>query len=188
MAEVLFVCVHNAGRSQMAKAMFNRIASERGLTLRAESAGTEPGEGVHDIVATAMQEMGFDLRTELPRLLTDEMVEQAQRVVTMGCAIDSEACPAIFLRDVEGLGSPRPQGATHRRGQGNKGRHWEEGRGPPSRAYAARLRSRRPHSLARPEAETLTAHHEWGLSGITRVWRSGLSGVVHPLPLCYPKV
>ena len=62
MAEVLFVCVHNAGRSQMAKAMFNRIASERGLTLRAESAGTEPGEGVHDIVATAMQEMGFDLR------------------------------------------------------------------------------------------------------------------------------
>ena len=50
MAEVLFVCVHNAGRSQMAKAMFNRIASERGLTLRAESAGTEPGEGSSTIL------------------------------------------------------------------------------------------------------------------------------------------
>ena len=110
MAEILFVCVHNAGRSQMAKAMFNRIASERGLAVRAESAGTEPGEGVHDIVATAMQEMGFDLRVERPQLLTDEMVEQAQRVVTMGCAIDSEACPAIFLRDVEDWGLPDPKG------------------------------------------------------------------------------
>ena len=110
MAEVLFVCVHNAGRSQMAKAMFNRLASERGLNLRAESAGTEPGEGVHDIVAEAMQEMGFDLRSERPKLLTDGMVEDAKRVITMGCAIDSEACPAIFLRNVEDWGLPDPKG------------------------------------------------------------------------------
>ena len=110
MAEVLFVCVHNAGRSQMAKAMFNRLASERGLDLRAESAGTEPGEGVHDIVAEAMQEMGFDLRSERPKPLTDEMVEDAKRVITMGCAIDSEVCPAIFLRDVEDWGLPDPKG------------------------------------------------------------------------------
>ena len=110
MAEVLFVCVHNAGRSQMAKAIFNRLASERGLNLRAESAGTEPGEGVHDIVAEAMQEMGFDLRTERPKPLTDEMVEEARRVITMGCAIDAEACPAIFLKDVEDWGLPDPKG------------------------------------------------------------------------------
>ena len=110
MAEVLFVCVHNAGRSQMAKAMFNRLASERGLSLRAESAGTEPGEGVHDIVAEAMQEVGFDLRSERPKPLTDDMVEQAQRVITMGCAIDSEACPAIFLKDIEDWGLPDPKG------------------------------------------------------------------------------
>ena len=110
MAEVLFVCVHNAGRSQMAKAMFNRLASERGLALRAESAGTEPGEGVHDIVAEAMQEVGFDLRSERPKPLTDDMVEQAQRVITMGCAIDSEACPAIFLKDIEDWGLPDPKG------------------------------------------------------------------------------
>ena len=110
MAEVLFVCVHNAGRSQMAKAMFNRLASERGLTLRAESAGTEPGDGVHDIVAEAMQEVGFDLRSERPKPLTDDMVEQAQRVITMGCAIDAEACPAIFLKDIEDWGLPDPKG------------------------------------------------------------------------------
>lgn len=110
MSDVLFVCVHNAGRSQMAKAMFNRLASERDLALRAESAGTEPGDGVHDIVAEAMREMGFDLRAERPKLLTDEMVEQAQRVITMGCAIDSEACPAIFLRDIEDWGLPDPKG------------------------------------------------------------------------------
>ncbi len=110
MADVLFVCVHNAGRSQMAKAMFNRLAAERGLALRAESAGTEPGESVHDIVAEAMQEMAFDLRAERPKLLTDEMVEESQRVITMGCAIDAEACPAIFLRDVEDWGLPDPKG------------------------------------------------------------------------------
>ena len=110
MSEVLFVCVHNAGRSQIAKAMFNRMASERGLSLRAESAGTEPGEGVHDIVAEAMREAGFDLRAERPKPLTDEMVGQAQRIITMGCAIDAEACPAIFLRDVEDWGLPDPKG------------------------------------------------------------------------------
>ena len=110
MAEILFVCVHNAGRSQIAKAMFNRLAAERGLALRAESAGTEPGDGVHDIVAEAMQEAGFDLRAERPKFLADEMVEQAQRVITMGCAIDSAACPAIFLRDVEDWGLPDPKG------------------------------------------------------------------------------
>ena len=110
MTDALFVCVHNAGRSQMAKAMFNRLASERGLALRAESAGTEPGDGVHDVVAEAMREKGFDLRAERPKLLTDYMVEQAQRVITMGCAIDSDACPAIFLRDVEDWGLPDPKG------------------------------------------------------------------------------
>ena len=110
MAEVLFVCVHNAGRSQMAKAMFNRLAAERGIALMAESAGTEPGDGVHDIVAEAMQEMGFDLRSERPKPLSDEMVEQAKRVITMGCAIDTEACPAIFLKDIEDWGLPDPKG------------------------------------------------------------------------------
>ena len=95
MAEVLFACVHNAGRSQMAKAMFNRLAADRGLALRAESAGTEPGDGIHEVVSAAMDEAGFDLRAERPKLLTDELAAQAHRVFTMGCAVDAAACPAV---------------------------------------------------------------------------------------------
>ena len=57
-----------------------------------------------------MQETGFDLRSERPKPLTDDMVEQAQRVITMGCAIDAEACPAIFLKDIEDWGLPDPKG------------------------------------------------------------------------------
>jgi arsenate reductase len=108
-SEVLFVCVHNAGRSQMAKAFFNQLASERGLPLRAESAGTEPAERVHPNVVDAMLEVGLDLSAERPRLLTNEMADSARKVVTMGCMVDSEACPAVFLKDVEDWGLPDPK-------------------------------------------------------------------------------
>ena len=110
MAEVLFVCVHNAGRSQMAKAMFNGLAANQGLALRAESAGTEPGDGIHEVVSAAMDEAGFDLRAERPKLLTNEMAAQAHRVVTMGCAVDAAACPAVFLKDIEDWGLSDPKG------------------------------------------------------------------------------
>jgi len=111
-SDVLFVCVHNAGRSQMAKALFNWLAGERRLSLRAESAGTEPGESIHQNVLDAMKELGLDLSKERPRLMTNAMVEQARRVITMGCAVDSDACPAIFLRDVEDWGLPDPKGRS----------------------------------------------------------------------------
>lgn len=107
--EVLFVCVHNAGRSQMAKAFFNQLASERGLPLRAESAGTEPAERIHPNVVDAMREVGLDLSDEHPRLLTNDMAEGARKVVTMGCMLDSEACPAVFLKDVEDWGLADPK-------------------------------------------------------------------------------
>ena len=89
MATILFLCVHNAGRSQMAEAIFNRLAKERGLTYTAESAGTELADRVHTTVVEAMAEIGLDISGESPRLLTNRMVEQAQRVITMGCAVDS---------------------------------------------------------------------------------------------------
>jgi len=107
---VLFVCVHNAGRSQMAEAFFNQLAQERGLDARAESAGTEPGDRVHPEVAAVMQEIRLDLLAKRPRLLTDEMVEREDRVITMGCAPDATACPAILLKDVEDWGLPDPYG------------------------------------------------------------------------------
>ena len=109
MATVLFLCVHNAGRSQMAEAIFNRLASERGLAHTAESAGTELADRVHPRVVEAMAEIGLDLSEKKPRLLTNHMVEQAGRVITMGCAVDSEACPAFVLRDVEDWGLPDPK-------------------------------------------------------------------------------
>jgi arsenate reductase (thioredoxin) len=88
-ARVLFVCVHNAGRSQMSQALFNRAA---GGTHEARSAGSEPGERVHPEVIEVMDEVGIDLRAETPKPLTRELTEWADVVVTMGCG---DACPYI---------------------------------------------------------------------------------------------
>jgi protein-tyrosine-phosphatase len=89
MARVLFVCLHNAGRSQMSEALFTRAAGGR---HEAESAGTTPGEQVHPEVVTAMRELGVDLADRKPQLLTDEAAERADVVVTMGCG---DECPYI---------------------------------------------------------------------------------------------
>ncbi len=109
MNEVLFVCVHNAGRSQMAKALFNKLATERGLSVRAESAGTEPSGHVHANVAQALRELSIDITKAQPQILTNDMVEQAKKVITMGCAVDSKACPAIFIKGVVDWGLPDPK-------------------------------------------------------------------------------
>jgi arsenate reductase (thioredoxin) len=88
-ARVLFVCLHNAGRSQMSQALFERAASGR---HSADSAGTTPAERVHPEVAEAMLELGMDLRRRRPKLLTRELAEAADVVVTMGCG---DECPYI---------------------------------------------------------------------------------------------
>ncbi len=81
----------------MANALFNALAWQRGLPLDAESAGTEPADHVHSNVVAAMREVGIDLSHEPPKLLSNDMVERAGRVITMGCAVDAEACPAVFI-------------------------------------------------------------------------------------------
>jgi arsenate reductase len=106
--DVLFVCVHNAGRSQMAAAAFNQIARRRGLRLRAESAGTMPAERVHENVKQAMAEIGIDLTDAHPRLLTNDLAESASRIVTMGCEVDRNSCPTVFIKGVEDWGLPDP--------------------------------------------------------------------------------
>ena len=78
MTTVLFACVHNAGRSQMAAALFNQLADPS--KARAISAGTEPGNHVHPEVAEAMREVGIDLAKVVPRKLTDDLARQAQRL------------------------------------------------------------------------------------------------------------
>jgi len=90
MKTVLFDCVHNAGRSQMANALFNALADP--AKARGISAGTQPGEHVHPMVAAAMQELGIDLREVRPQRLTDQLARQADLLITMGCG---EACPVI---------------------------------------------------------------------------------------------
>ncbi len=97
----------------MAKALFNRLAQERGIPFRAESAGTEHADHVYAQVAEVMRELDIDLSGERPKLLTNGMVEQASRVVTMGCAVDAGACPAVLVkRDMEDWGLPDPKGKS----------------------------------------------------------------------------
>ena len=89
MANALFVCLHNAGRSQMSRALFERAAEGR---HGADAAGTQPAERLHPTVVEAMAEVGIDLAHRQPQLLTREMAEQADVVVTMGCG---DECPYI---------------------------------------------------------------------------------------------
>jgi arsenate reductase len=89
MAHVLFVCLHNAGRSQMSEALFERTAAGR---HSASSAGTTPAEQVHPEVVDSMRELGIDLAGRTPRKLTEEAAEEADVVVTMGCG---DECPYL---------------------------------------------------------------------------------------------
>lgn len=103
---VIFACVHNAGRSQMAAAFFSSIADP--ALSEAVSAGTQPGERVHPEVVDVMRELGIDLSARRPQRLTDELARTATLLVTMGCG---DACPYVPgletvdwpLRDPKGL-------------------------------------------------------------------------------------
>lgn len=85
--EVLFVCVHNAGRSQIAAALTDALSGGR---VHVRSAGSEPSDRIHNTVVAAMGELGLDLSKEFPKPLTDEVVKAAGVVITMGCG---DACP-----------------------------------------------------------------------------------------------
>ena len=85
----LFLCVHNAGRSQMAQGWFNHLAGDRAVAL---SAGSEPADEVNPAAVEAMAEVGIDISREHPKRWTDEVVKRADVVVTMGCG---DACPVV---------------------------------------------------------------------------------------------
>ena len=90
MKTVLFACVHNAGRSQMAAAWFNELADpSKAIGI---SAGTVPGERVHPGVVEVMKQVGIDLSGEKPKFLSDELARSASLLITMGCG---EACPVV---------------------------------------------------------------------------------------------
>jgi arsenate reductase len=103
-ARVLFVCLHNAGRSQMSKALFERAAAGR---HQADSAGTTPAERVHPEVVEAMDELGVDLSEARPRRLERDMAEWADVVVTMGCG---DECPYVPGKRYLDWDLPDPKG------------------------------------------------------------------------------
>jgi arsenate reductase (thioredoxin) len=104
MASVLFVCLHNAGRSQMSSALFDRKAAGRHTSL---SAGTTPADRVHPEVVEVMREIGLDLSDRRPRLLSRELAERADIVVTMGCG---DECPYVPGKRYVEWDLPDPKG------------------------------------------------------------------------------
>jgi arsenate reductase len=102
---VLFACVHNAGRSQMAAALFNALADP--AKARALSAGTKPGFAVHPEVAEVMREIDLDVSTATPRLLTNDMAGRVDMLITMGCG---EECPHVPGVEHDDWALPDPKG------------------------------------------------------------------------------
>lgn len=105
--KVIFACIHNAGRSQMAAAFFNQLADPR--KARAISAGTKPADHVHNCVLTAMKSVGIDLSDAKPQLLTDELAKGSDLLVTMGCG---EACPFVPGLKRDDWPLPDPKGKS----------------------------------------------------------------------------
>ena len=96
MENVLFVCVENAGRSQMAEAFFRKYAPAKYNVI---SAGTTPSSQLNPVVVEVMKEVGIDMTQQSPKTLSDEMIENSSKTVNMGC-MDKESCPALFVKDV----------------------------------------------------------------------------------------
>ena len=108
MKKVLFVCVENAGRSQMAEAFFRKYLPSGFEPI---SAGTKPAEKVNPIVIQAMKEVDIDIETQFPQSISKQMIDEAEKSVNMGC-MDKESCPALFLKDVVDWQIQDPKGKS----------------------------------------------------------------------------
>jgi arsenate reductase (thioredoxin) len=96
MKTVLFVCVHNSGRSQIAEAFFNQMAKGKAVAI---SAGTKPTDKVNPVVVEAMKEIGIDISSNKPKAFDWDVVQKADKMITMGCGADTEAiCPASLVQ------------------------------------------------------------------------------------------
>lgn len=111
MKTVLYVCVHNAGRSQMAEAFTNALAKEKHLEVRGESAGTVAGAKINPVAQEVMLELGISMEAQHPKPLTQPLADSADKIITMGCGVDAQACPArILISEDWGLDDPAGQG------------------------------------------------------------------------------
>ena len=93
---VMFVCVHNAGRSQMAAALLNHMAGDR---IEVRSAGTEPADEINPVAVAAMAELGIDIKSTSPKVLTGDQVQASDVVITMGCGDACPYFPGVSYRD-----------------------------------------------------------------------------------------
>jgi len=105
--QILFVCVENVGRSQMAEGFFRKFAPK----FKVVSAGTEPNSELNPIVVEAMKEIGIDITNQKPKLLSNQMLEDSIKTVNMGC-IDQETCPSLFVKDLLEWNIVDPKGKT----------------------------------------------------------------------------
>ena len=105
---ILFVCIENAGRSQMAEAFFKKHAKN---SFNVVSAGTCPSPKIDPVVVSAMNEIGIDLKNQQPQLLSISMIKNSNKTVNMGC-MDKESCPSLFVKDVDDWNMDDPKGKS----------------------------------------------------------------------------
>jgi arsenate reductase len=104
--KILFVCVENAGRSQMAEGFFRKYAP---TGYEPYSAGTKPIGAINPLAIQAMKESGIDITTQTPKTITNSMMREASKVINMGC-MDRESCPALFVKNVLDWAIEDPKG------------------------------------------------------------------------------
>ena len=105
---ILFVCVENAGRSQMAEAFFKKYAKNQFHVI---SAGTSPSSHLNPVVVSVMNELGIDLKNQKPQLLSSSMIKNSNKTVNMGC-MDKESYPSLFVKDVDDWNIEDPKGKS----------------------------------------------------------------------------
>ena len=106
---ILFVCVENAGRSQIAEGFFNQKYAPRGY--RAISAGTRPASSINPLAVQAMNEVGIDISSQKSKIITEDMIKSSEKSVNMGC-IDKAECPMLFINNVIDWGIEDPKGKS----------------------------------------------------------------------------
>jgi protein-tyrosine-phosphatase len=106
--KILFVCVENAGRSQMAEAFFKKYMPEGFEVI---SAGTKPSTHVNPIVLQAMKEIGIEIKNQKPKHISQQIIDESEKTINMGC-IDKESCPVLFMKDILDWQIPDPKGKS----------------------------------------------------------------------------
>ena len=105
MKKILFVCVENAGRSQIAEGFFRKYAPDGFVAV---SAGTKPVDNLNPIAVEVMKEVGIDISQQKSKLISNEMIDESESVVNMGC-MDKQSCPALFVEDIADWGIEDPK-------------------------------------------------------------------------------